>query len=131
MLLNTISIHKIDAHRKLCILKDLKELGLWMQTLEVFSEELDHFKTIERQIIKNAVISNNIRAIRRKTVLMMAALCKYEQELKTEYEYGKVEYNAARSKLHEQKRQNYSHMLKEQNAFKNQIFKLLKKYKRN
>lgn len=130
MSLNTISEHKIDAHRRLCIAKDLNELVLWLHTLEWFSKELDAINDIEKQIIKNASISNAIKAIRRKTILMMATLCKYEQALKTEYDYGKVEYNAIRLKQHEQKRQIYSQLLKEQMVFKKQVYTLLMRYKR-
>ena len=105
--MKTISIHKIDAHRRLCISKDLKELELWMHTLESFNDELDHFNSIEKQLIKNSSVSNAIKAMRRKNILMMATLCKYEQELKTEYEYGKMEYDEVRLKYHLLKRENY------------------------
>ncbi|QWX85665.1 hypothetical protein H0I23_04400 [Cellulophaga sp. HaHaR_3_176] len=117
-------------HRRLCIEKDLNEASTWISTLESFNNELDHLSVIEKQLIKNASLSHSILAIRRKNILNMASLCKYEQELKTEYEYGKVEYNAVRSKYHEKKRQNYLELVKEQIVFKNQIYSFLKKFKR-
>ncbi|MBR9845581.1 MAG: hypothetical protein GYB35_05455 [Algicola sp.] len=129
--MKTISTHKADAHKRLCISKDLKELELWLQCLEFFNEELDHFKNIEKDIIKNISISNNITALRRKTILEIASICKYEQALKTEHEYGKIEYDDVRSKQHDQKRQNYLRLLKEQNAFKHQVFAHLNRFKRN
>ena len=127
--MKTITIHKIDAHRRICISKDLNELELWIQALEIFNEELDHINILEKQLIKTSSISIAIKAMRRKSILMMASLCKYEQELKTEHEYGKTEYNELRLKSHLQRRQNYSSFLKEQNTFKNQIYTQLKKYK--
>ncbi|WP_254073651.1 hypothetical protein [Cellulophaga sp. HaHaR_3_176] len=128
--MTSISIYKIDMHRRLCIEKDLNEASTWISTLESFNNELDHLSVIEKQLIKNASLSHSILAIRRKNILNMASLCKYEQELKTEYEYGKVEYNAVRSKYHEKKRQNYLELVKEQIVFKNQIYSFLKKFKR-
>ncbi|MBR9846772.1 MAG: hypothetical protein GYB35_12025 [Algicola sp.] len=128
--MKTISIHKIDAHRRLCISKDLKELELWMQTLESFNDELDHFNSIEKQLIKNSSISNAIKAMRRKNILMMATLCKYEQELKTEYEYGKTEYDEVRLKCHLLKRHNHVKLKVEYNTFKNKIFNMLKRFQR-
>lgn len=128
--MKTISIHKIDAHRRLCISKDLREIELWMHTLESLNDELDHFNSIERQLIKNSSISNAIKAMRRKNILMMAALCKYEQELKTEYEYGKTEYDEARLKCHLLKRENYVRLKIDYNAIKNKIFNILKKFRR-
>nr|WP_321227983.1 hypothetical protein [uncultured Psychroserpens sp.] len=126
--MNTISAYKIDVHRRLCIQKDLSELSSWIHTLECFNIELDHHKIIEKQLIKNTSVSGNIQALRRKNILNMASLCKYEQELKKEYEYGKVEYDAVRSKLHNQKRENYLKFIEECNMFKNQFYVLLHKY---
>jgi len=128
--LSNLSIHKIDTHRRLCIQKDLSELSLWIDMLEYFNDELNYFSVIEKQLIHNTSVSTAIQAIRRKNVLSMATLCKYEQELKKEYEYGKVEYDLPRSKVHEQKRDNYLKFLKEYNTFKNQFYTILKKYRR-
>ena len=127
--MSSISAYKIDVHRRLCIKKDVNELNLWMSMLEDFNTVLDHLKTIEKQLIKNSSVSNSIKAFRRKNILMMASICKYEQELKTEYEYGKTEYNDLRSKYHEQRRQNYLYFLNEQSIFKNQVYTQLKRYK--
>tara|TARA_R110002049_G_scaffold279223_2_gene458121 strand:+ start:1835 stop:2143 length:309 start_codon:yes stop_codon:yes gene_type:complete len=101
-----------------------------MHTLECFNDELDHFSMLEKYLIKNSSISNTIKAIRRKHILMMATLCKYEQELKTEYEYGKTEYNKVRLKLHEQKCENYLQLHQDYHKFKNQIFNILKTYRK-
>lgn len=128
--MNNVLTSKIDVHRRLCIKKDLEEIELWMYTLECFNDELDSFHHIEKQLIKNTSVANTILAMRRNTTLMMANLCKYEQELKTEYEYGKVEYDAVRSKLHKQKRECYFKLIKEYNKFKHQIYVFLKAYHR-
>tara|TARA_R110002049_G_scaffold159800_3_gene324832 strand:- start:7298 stop:7687 length:390 start_codon:yes stop_codon:yes gene_type:complete len=128
--LNSISTYKIDVQRRLCIQKDLNELNAWISTLEFFNSELDHLSIIEKQLIKNASVSSTILALRRKNVLNMATLCKYEQELKTEYEYGKVEYDLNRLKVHEQRREHYLKLVEECNTFKNQFYMLVRKYQR-
>lgn len=128
--MNSISTYKIDVQRRLCIQKDLNELNAWISTLEFFNSELDHLSIIEKQLIKNASVSSTILALRRKNVLNMATLCKYEQELKTEYEYGKVEYDLNRLKVHEQRREHYLKLVEECNTFKNQFYMLVRKYQR-
>ncbi len=125
-----IPLHKIDTHRRLCIQKDLGELNTWHTLLECFNKELDHITIIEKQLIKTASLLNLIQAIRRKNILMMADLCKYEQELKNEYEYGQVDYDLKRSNVHEQKRACYLKLMGECHGFKNQFYTLLRKYRR-
>ncbi len=126
----TDSRHKIEANRRLCILKDIKELETWVYTLECFSDELGYLTVLEKQLIKDSILSNNIKGIRRKNVLMMATLCKYEQELKTEYEYGKEEYHTKRSKYHEQKRNDFMKLQEECMVLKRQVLKSLMKFRR-
>lgn len=128
--MNTVLSHQLNQQRKLCIQKDLNELNLWINTLEFFNNELDHFSVIEKQLIKKASVSNTIQAIRRKNVLNMAILCKYEQELKTEYQYGKTEYALNRLRFHEQKRISYMKLVDECNTFKNKFYLSLRKYRR-
>lgn len=117
-------------HRRLCIQKDLIELSTWINTLESLNNELDHVSIIEKQLIKIESIANTILAIRRKNILHTAHLCKYEKELRIEYEYGEVEYDLNRLKFHEQKRGHYLKLIEEYNTFKNQFYLLLRKYQR-
>jgi hypothetical protein len=128
--LSSIPAYEIDVHRRLCIKKDLSELNLWTTMLEDFNTELDHYSAIEKQLIKNSSVLNAIKAMRRKNILMMASTCKYEQELKTEYEYGKTEYNNMRSKYHEQRRDDYMQLIIEYQRFKSNILNTLKVYRR-
>lgn len=127
--MNNILTHKIDNQRRLCIKKDLKELNLWLYTLEQFNNKLDCFSALEKQLIQSASVSNMIKVLRRKNVLIMGTFCKYSQELKNEFEYGKTEYNEVRSKLHEKKREEYKILLQECTAFELHIYKLLMRYK--
>lgn len=117
-------------HRRLCIQKDLNELQTWMSTVEAFNNELEHLSVIEKRLLKNSSVSSTILSIRRMNVLIMANLCKYEQELKTEFQYGKVEYDANRLKIHEQKRIDYEKLVKDCNSFRSQIYFLIRKYQR-
>ncbi|MCL5128419.1 hypothetical protein [Algibacter sp. L4_22] len=127
--MDNILIHRIDNQRRLCIQKDLRELNLWLYTLEQFNNKLDCFNVLEKQLIQSSSISNLIKALRRKNVLIMGTFCKYSQELKNEFEYGKTEYNEARSKLHEKKREQYKSLLQECTAFETHIYKLLMRFK--
>ncbi len=128
--MSTALTPKVNFYRKQSIKKDLEELGFWIYFLESFNEELGYFNSIEKQLVKNPSIANTIVSIRRNNILMMANLCKYEQELKTEYEYGKIEYDTARARLHKQKRESYLQLIKEYNKLKNQIYVMLKSYHR-
>ncbi len=130
-LLNNQQTYKnAENQRKLFLQKDLNELQIWMLALEAFNNELEHLSMIEKQLLKNSSVSSAILAIRRKNVLIMANLCKYEQELKTEYEYGQVEYDLNRLKIHEQRRANYLKLITDCNSFRNQFYFLVRKYQR-
>lgn len=130
-LLNNQQTYKnAENQRKLFLQKDLNELQIWMLALEAFNNELEHLSMIEKQLLKNSSVSSAILAIRRKNVLIMANLCKYEQELKTEYEYGQVEYDLNRLKIHEQRRANYLKLITDCNSFRNQFYFFLRKYQR-
>ena len=122
--------YKIDAHRILCIKKDLIELSQWIDTSENIHVELDHLKVIEKQLIKNNTIQINLQGLRRKNTLIMGSFCQYEQELIKELEYGKREYDLARAKEHEKKRDHYSVLINEFRDLKKIIYINLSKYQR-
>lgn len=63
-------------------------------------------------------------------MLLMASLCKYENEIKTEIEYSKTEYNRVRAKYHIQKRKSYKDYLHSYIQFKNQVYRALLLFKR-
>jgi hypothetical protein len=123
-------IVQIDRLRRLCIEKDLKEMRQWVAVLEAFNTDLDCFLVLEKQLIHNVPTANLIKSIRRKNVLHIAALCKYEQELKNEYEFGDGEYDAARSKKHDKNRMQYQAFVKECEALKKHIYQNLMRYQR-
>ena len=122
--------YKIESHRKLCIKKDLIELGQWIDTIENINSELDHLKLIEQQLIKSSSIQINLQGLRRKSILVMGSLCQYEQELRKEFEYGKREYDLARAKEHEKRRDHYSAVIEEFRKLKIIIYVNLSKYQR-
>ncbi|MGB1211607.1 MAG: hypothetical protein ACPG41_09295 [Lacinutrix venerupis] len=106
-------------------------MSYWHNTLEAFNIELDYLSIIEKQLLKNVSVSNIITALRRKNVMLMASLCKYEQELLQEIEYGKTEYDLNRLKVHGQKQDSYISLVKDFSLFKNQYYTLLKKFRSN
>lgn len=122
--------YKIETSRKLCIKKDCIELSQWIDSLSMINSELDQLKVIEKQLLKMSTIEVNLQGLRRKNTLIMATLCKYDQELRTEYEYGKREYDSVRANEHEKKRETLSNLLKEFNALKRTIYTSLTKYQR-
>lgn len=128
--MNTALHHKIDDYRRLFIKKDLIELSSWITTVEYINEELQHLKIIESQLIKNSAFSNTLIGFRRKNTLVMGLLCKYEQALKKELEFGKQEYNVTRAKEHEKYRSHYNELNNEFRQLKNVAYTNLSKYKR-
>lgn len=128
--MNTASAYKIESHRRVCLIKDYKETNQWIDTLELAVNEFQHFSLIEKQLIKSIATSNTILALRRKFTLSMADFCKYQQVIKTEIEYGKIEYNDSRAKSHEIKRQQFTQVIKELHDFRILFYTLLERYKR-
>ena len=122
--------YKTDAHRRLCIKKDLIELSHWIDTLSNINDEIGHLKLIESQLIKDTSIEISLQGLRRRNTLLMGMLCKYEQELNTEYEYGKKEYNLTRAKEHEKKRAIHAAFIQEFTELKKKIYQKISKYKR-
>jgi len=120
----------IDAHRKLCIKKDLIELSQWIDSLSTLNTELEQLKLIEKQLLKNSTIEANLLGLRRKNTLVMGMLCKYGQELNTEFEYGEIEYDVLRAKEHEKKRDIYTVLGQEFIQLKKSIYHDLLKYQR-
>ena len=122
--------YKIDFQRKLCIKKDLIELNQWIDTLSEVNNELAQLKLIEMQLLKSGAIETNLLGVRRKNTLAMATLCKYEQELRSEYEYGKSDYNNTRAKEHEKKRDVFAELMQVFHQLKNAIYQVLTTYQR-
>jgi hypothetical protein len=122
--------YKINVHRKLCIKKDIIELNQWIDTLSALNTELEQLKLIEKQLLKNSMIETNLLGLRRKNTLVMGMLCKYEQELNTEYEYGAKEYDGFREKEHEKKRDAFTALGQEFIQLKQMIYHNLLKYQR-
>ena len=123
-------MYKVDEHRRLCLYKDLKEIELWINNLEIINEELNFFKTLEKQLIKSSSLSYKIKANQRANVLLMASLCKYENELKTELAYSKTQYDNNRVKHHRQKRKSYIEYTQTYTKFKNEVYQVLLMFKR-
>lgn len=124
-------LYKIDAHRRLCIKKDLIELNMWIDTLTILNTELSQLLVIEKQLLQNITIETTLLGVRRKNTLVLAALCKYEQGLNSEYEYGKVIYDVKRAKEHEKKRDSYTELMHDFYALRKSVYTMLSTYKRN
>ncbi|AVI52069.1 hypothetical protein C5O00_13255 [Pukyongia salina] len=122
--------YSLDAHRRLCIKKDLIELTGWIDTLERVNEEINYLKIIDKQLIKDSAIGHNLQALRRKNTLLMGLLCSYEKELNTEYEYGKLKYDLSRAKLHEKKRSGLDSFVLEFVEIRKRIYHKLSMYHR-
>ncbi len=122
--------YKINAHRRLCIKKDLIELSYWIDTLSDINVEIDHLFQIEKTLLKDYNVQNTLQSLRRKNTLLMGMLCKYEGKLATEYEYGKEEYTVSRAKDHEIKRDLHTTFSKEFTQFRKNIYQKLAKFNR-
>ncbi|RMA58731.1 hypothetical protein [Ulvibacter antarcticus] len=128
--MNTELTYKIDAQRRLCIKKDLIELSQWIDMHTAINNELNQLRLIEKQLLKNGAIDTNLQGLRRKNALILGMLCKYDQELNTEYEYGKKVYDNERAKMHEKKRSVHIALIHEFSLLKTTIYNQLLKYHR-
>tara|TARA_R110002012_G_scaffold6480_7_gene29972 strand:+ start:52071 stop:52418 length:348 start_codon:yes stop_codon:yes gene_type:complete len=115
----------------LFIEKDLIELSQWIDAIESINLEIDYLQLIEKRLIKNSTLSAMLQGFRRKNTLVMASLCKYEQELKREYEYSERTYDVVRAKEHEGRRDLYSNLMIEFKQLRKVIYIALSKYKRS
>lgn len=122
--------HRIDAHRRLSIRKDFIELTYWLETIEDLNHEIDHLKVIERQLVKIDEIAKSLQGLRRKNTLVMGVLCKYEQEIKKDFEFSKREYDELRAQEHEKRRDHFTALMEEFKSLKNLIYNELMKYRR-
>ena len=123
--------YREDIHRRLCIKKDLIELTQWIDTLTVLNDELSQLKLIEKQLLKDRDVESALIGIRRNNTLIMGTLCKYEQELDNEYEFGKRIYDVTRAKEHEKKRVIYAELMQDFYQLRKAIYRLLTAYNRN
>lgn len=115
----------IESKRRLLLQKDLFELLHWMDDIEFIHGELNVLSIIEKQLIKKTSLSIKIQGTRRKNTLTLSALCKYEQRIKKEIEYGKEDYDIKRSKEHEKQRDIFLDLVKEYRHLKSEINKLI------
>ena len=122
---------KADKTRRLFIKKDILEMSQWIDDLEFKNTEINAFSLLNRQLVKSEKIQKLIVDFRRRNTLIMGVLCKYEQNLRQELEFGKNEYDINRAKLHEKKRVEYLILVKEYRALKTEIYRHLTHYKRN
>lgn len=123
--------YKMELHRKICIKKDVMEIRLWMQTIEYHNSTLSHFIALEKQLIKNLEIASALMGMRRKNTLFMGSLCKYEQELKKEFSYGKLPYEAPRLEMHERKRDAFNELQEKHNSLINLVCTRLRSFTRS
>ncbi|MFB9053669.1 hypothetical protein ACFFVB_11340 [Formosa undariae] len=121
---------KVDENRRLFIKKDILEISQWTDDLESKNNEINTFSILNRQLVKCEKIQSLIQDFRRRNTLAMAALCKYEQNLRQELEFGSVEYDVQRAKVHEKKRVEYLMFIKDYRVLKTTIYNQLTQYKR-
>ncbi len=122
--------HKIDEQRRLFIKKDLIELSQWINTLEHINTEFNYLHIIEKQLVKNQEAFSMIKSLRRKNTLLMGSLCKYEQQLRKELEFGSRTYDLLRAKEHEGKRDKYQSFIIEFTDLRTKFYKTLLKFQR-
>ncbi|WP_299780955.1 hypothetical protein [uncultured Formosa sp.] len=128
--INTQMHYKVDENRRLFIKKDIQEISQWTDDLEYKNIEINAFSMLNRQLIMSEKIQQSIQQFRRRNTLTMGELCKYEQHLRQELEFGKNEYDINRAKLHEKRRVEYILLTKEYRALKTDIYNQLTQYKR-
>lgn len=120
----------IETKRRMFFQKDLSELLDWMDEIEHIHSELNALSTIEKQLLKQAALAMKIQAIRRKNTLALSRLCKYEQYIKYEIEYGKDDYDHNKVKQHEKQRSLYKDIVHEFRQFRSVINQSLSRFHR-
>ncbi|WP_435133605.1 hypothetical protein [Formosa sp. A9] len=119
---------EFEAKRRLLLQKDFLELQQWMDTVEYIHEELNIFGIIEKQLIINTAVASNIQALRRENTLVLSNLCRYEQQLKNELEYGKNDYNHIRSKDHERQQAFFKNHISDYRKLKKSVYNLMLRF---
>ncbi|MDW5288491.1 hypothetical protein [Formosa sp. PL04] len=127
---NTHMQFKVDENRRLFIKKDILEISQWTDDLEYKNTEINEFSVLNRQLVKSERIQSLIQDFRRRNTLAMGVLCRYDQSLRQELEFGKNEYDIQRAKLHEKKRVEYLTLIKEYRALKTDIYQHLTQFQR-
>lgn len=119
-----------ELNRKLFIKKDILEVRQWIQSLEDNNLLLSHFLNLEKQLIQQPTIAAGIITFRSKNTLTIGQMCKYELELKQEFDNGSATYDQQRALLHEKKRSLFKDLNKEQSQLSNKVFEKLLLLKR-
>src|SRR5690606_14401624 len=120
----------IESNRRLFLQKDLFDLLQWIEHIEHIDTELNAFSTLNKHLLKNQATALKIQTIRRKNTLTMRLLCKYEQYIKRDIEYGKDDYDLKKTKEHEKHRALIKDMDKEFRQLKFTIYQMLSQFKR-
>ncbi len=103
----------------------MREIALWGEILEMINEEIGYLLQTEKKLINNYELGIKIQDLRRKIILCSASLCRYEQNLKNELEYGKNKYDESNIVLHEQHREKYFSLIQYYQQLKNKLYKYL------
>ena len=119
---------KMTDHKLLSLKKDLIELQQWQTKLEENHNELEYLSIIQKQILKTTDIAYAIQNVRRENTLTLAYLCKYEQSIKNELEYGSGFYDFTAAREHETKRFGFINCEKKFFELKINIYKKLSEY---
>jgi len=82
----------------------MAEADEWIEGLEGLNHELGMLLLIEKHVLRDDRIRYDLLAWRRANTLTVADLCKYQQNIKTEMEYGRGGYHIAWVKTHEKYR---------------------------
>lgn len=100
-----------------------------MDDIEYIHRELNELSLLEKQLLKKTAMTLKIQGLRRNSTLLMSVLCKYEQLIKNEIEYGKNDYDIQRSREHEKQRGFFLVLIKEYRGLKKEIYGILLKFK--
>jgi hypothetical protein len=130
-MVNSDTGYIVELQRKICIKKDVMEIRSWLQVIENNSTTLTHFIALEKQLIREQEVAIALMGLRRKNTLVMGAICKYEQELKKEFIYGKTVYDQQRSLIHERKRDSFNELQEQHSNLNDLVFNKLKAFSRS
>lgn len=103
---------------------------MWELFLEDINEELGDLLKLEKLMINDLKLAGNLQGMRREVILCTAGLCKFEQDLKKELEYGKSEYGDQHINLYERHRRRYLRIFEKYLLLKKSVHKRLPERKK-
>ncbi|MRI00003.1 hypothetical protein GH721_05580 [Kriegella sp. EG-1] len=116
------SFYPYKSDQTAIIKKDKAEINNWANNLEYISEELEQLITLERQLLNNSDLLQQLHSIRRENTLRLGSLYKYEGAIRNSINDDKVSCDTFYLNNHEKNRNMYVEHIKKYRTIKTKVF---------